>query len=375
MEFAFSQEQLALKDHARRFLNKNAAMDVVRESLNQPWHDSPAATLWQRMADELGWTSLNIAERYGGSECGCVELAVVMEELGRALTPVPFLSTVCMAATALGLLADEEQKERYLPAIASGEITATVLQLAAGGTARAQDGGWCLDGEVPLALDGALADLLIVSTAPHDSEPSRMFLVPATSQGVSRRMLPTMDGTRQLAEVSFAKVRVERHAELGMGREPAATRSGQDAIERVHDVARVALAAEQLGGAERCLDMAVEYAKQRHQFGRAIGSFQAIKHKCADMLLQVECARSAVYYAAWVATHQPGELRTAAALAKIACSEAYFHCAGENIQIHGGIGFTWEHDAHLHFKRARAARAWLGTPGKLRERLAEAMGI
>ena len=139
--------------------------------------------------------------------------------------------------------------------------------------------------------------------------------------------------------------------------------------------ARVALAAEQLGGAERCLDMAVEYAKQRHQFGRAIGSFQAIKHKCADMLLQVECARSAVYYAAWVATHQPGELRTAAALAKIACSEAYFHCAGENIQIHGGIGFTWEHDAHLHFKRARAARAWLGTPGKLRERLAEAMGI
>ena len=374
MEFAFSEEQLALKDNARRFLAQNAPTEAVRSALAEPWSSSFAADLWRRMASELGWTSLVIDERYGGAGYGNVALAALMEELGRALTPVPFLSTVCLATHVLSCCGSEQQKQRHLPAIASGELTGTWLQLEQG-EARREGDQWQISGRANTVLDGQLASLLIVTAPCGAGSAVASFIVPAQRDGVGRRALSTMDATRRMAEVTFDAVRVGALDELGAGIDAGPVAHADRALARAHDLTRVALAAEQLGGADRCLEMAVDYAKERKQFGRPIGSFQAIKHKCADMLVQVECARSAAYYAAWVADNEPAALPVAAAMAKVACSEAYFYCAAENIQIHGGIGFTWEHDAHLHFKRARASEGLFGTPSALRETLAEAVGL
>jgi alkylation response protein AidB-like acyl-CoA dehydrogenase len=315
--------------------------------------------VWSQMADQLGLQGLAIPEEHGGSGFGPVEQLVVLEEMGRAVLCAPYFSSVILAANALQLAGDETAAKDYLPGIADGSVIATLAVAEADGdwraapqvVASASGPDFTLTGEKSYVLDGHTASLLLV-TAVTPVGPS-LFAVDATAAGVERRKLDTIDMTRKLAVVTMT----DAPGRL-IGEEGAAA----VVVEAVLERAAVALADEQVGGAQVCLDMAVEYAKLRVQFGRQIGSFQAIKHKCADMLLEVESARSAAYYAAWTEQDRPAELAMVASLAKAYCSEAYSRTAAENIQVHGGIGFTWEHDAHLYYRRARSSEAMFGTP-------------
>jgi alkylation response protein AidB-like acyl-CoA dehydrogenase len=379
MDFAFNETQDALRQSARRFLTTYSSPERVRAAMATDRGHDPE--VWQRIAGELGWPSLIIPEEHGGAGLGHVELVAVMEEMGRALLASPFFATVCLGANALLLGASEAQKAEYLPAIAAGSATATLALTEANGRWDAagikaiaeRDGSdYLLSGVKPHVLDGHTADLLLVAARAPGSEGDRgvsLFLLPADAPGLSRRGLVTMDQTRRQAEIRLDRVRVSQTALVGGEGE------GWGIIAGTLDRARIALSAEQMGGAERCLDMAVEYAKVRVQFGRPIGSFQAIKHKLADMLLEVESARSAAYFAGWAAATGDPDLPVHASMAKAYCSEAYFHAASENIQIHGGIGFTWEHDAHLHFKRARASEALFGDATFHREAVARSIGL
>ena len=350
MRFEFDEDQRALKESARRFLTEQAGIGAARAAAE----GSPDPQLWERIAQELGWPALILPEEHGGFGLGYVELVALMEEMGAVLLCTPFFSTVCLAASAIMLCGSEEQQARWLPDIAEGGTAA--LGLSEGVTARPVAGGWALSGRSVQVVDGQTADrLLVVATEPDGTR--RVFAVP----GADCAPRKTLDATRPMADLTLDVV------------VPEADRLPHAAVAAVLDRARIALAAEQVGGAEACLSMAVEYAGVRKQFGRAIGSFQAIKHKCADMLLQVESARSACYHAGWVVDHAPEEISLSAATAAAYCGDAFFTCAGENIQIHGGIGFTWEHDAHLYFKRARTSRSLLGTTDAQRERLAAAL--
>jgi alkylation response protein AidB-like acyl-CoA dehydrogenase len=379
MRFAFDGEQEALRATARSFLEVHSSSGRVREAMRtERGYDLET---WRRMTRELGWTSVIVPEKYGGAGLTYVELVGLLEEMGRALLCAPFFSTVCLAANALLLGGDEVQKRAELPRIAAGEITATLAYMEANGrwdasgiAARAaRDGSdFVLTGTKSFVLDGHTADLLVVAARRDGSrgpDGVSLFLVPGDAPGLERRRRPTMDQTRTQAELTLRQVRVPRAGLLGD------EGAGWNVLERVLDLAAVALAAEQVGGAQRCLDMSIAYAKERVQFGRPIGSFQAIKHKCADMLLRVESARSASYFAGWTAATGGEELPVLASLAKAYCSEAYFHCAAEALQIHGGIGFTWEHDVHLYFKRAKSSEALLGDVAYHRERVAQGIGL
>jgi len=340
MRFAFSDEQEELRRSVRRAIDAHGGVASARAVLHSELgHD---AAMWSRLARDVGLAGLIIPEGHGGAGLGWIEVAAVLEELGRALAPVPFFSTVCLGVNAL-LACDAT---RWLPPIASGAQTATV---AIDGDVEGRAGA--LHGTARYVVDGHTADLIVVATC------EALYLVDGDAARLHRRRTPTIDATRPLAELTFEGVTATRLADRGV-------------LPEILQRASVALAAEQVGGAERCLDLSVEYAKVRHQFGRPIGSFQAIQHTCAEMFLLVESARSAAYYAAWAADHDPGDLAMTAATAAAYCSDAYFRCAGDAIQVHGGIGFTWEHDAHLYFKRARASRSLLGPPDLHRERIA-----
>jgi len=371
MNFAFSEEQDELRRSVRRFLEDRAPMSEVRRLMETT--DGFDRSVWDQMANQLGLPSLIVPEAYGGAGFSFVELAVVLEETGAALVGVPLFASVAMAATALLACDDEPAKQDLLPGIASGEVTATVALSEDSGrwdldgvtlAATASGSGWLLDGHKMFVLDGHTADLVLV--AGRTPAGVSLFAVQGTASGLLRTPLATMDQTRKQARLEFSSTPARLIGEEG---------SAGPVLARMLDLAAVALAAEQVGGAQRCLDMSVEYAKNRIQFGRPIGSFQAIKHKCADMLLQVESAKSAAYYAAWAAADNSDELPVVASLAKSYCSEAYFHAAAENIQIHGGIGFTWEHDAHLYFKRAKSSELLFGDPAYHRELLAQRIGI
>jgi len=379
MEFAFSQDQDELRRAARRFLEVASSEERVRAVMEtEQGYDSAT---WQQLSEELAWTGLTIPEEYGGLGMSYLDLHPLMEEMGRALLCSPFFSTICLGANALLLGGNGVQKERHLPGIAAGEATATLAyaekngQLDAAGieaTCSRTAAGYILRGTKSYVLDGHTADLLIVAARTENSEGAEgvsLFLVPGDADGVKQAWLPTMDQTRRLASVELNDVVVPADALVGEeGR-------GWALCERTLDLARIALAAEQVGAAEMCLDMSVEYAKVRKQFGRPIGSFQAIKHKCADMLMMIESARSAAFYASALAGQGERDLEEAASSAKAFCSDAFFHCAAENIQIHGGIGFTWEHAAHMYFKRAKAAEVLFGAPSFHRERVAKRMGL
>lgn len=355
MNFAFTEQQGELARNARRFLQKHSATEAVRRAMETERGYDPA--LWQDIA-ELGWPAVIIDEAYDGIGLGYVELVALMEEMGRALVCAPFFSSVCLAANALLLAGDEAQKRRWLPGIAAGTTTGT-LAVAGDIAATRSAEGYSLSGSVTGVIDGHSADVIVVSDGVE------LYVVPGDAPGVQRDVLPTMDQTRRRARLVFDAVAVAEDHKLA---------AGSGALPRILDRACIALAAEQVGGAERCLDMAVDYAKTRTQFGRPIGSFQAIKHKCADMLVQVESARSAAYWAGWCAATDDAELALAAPLAKATCSAAYFHCAAEAIQIHGGVGFTWECDAQLFFKRARASEQLFGAPAAHRDALATRLG-
>ncbi|HKN39614.1 MAG TPA: acyl-CoA dehydrogenase family protein [Acidimicrobiia bacterium] len=377
MNFAFSEEQEELRRSVRRFLEDKSPVTEVRRLMETTEGYDPK--VWAQMANELGLQSLHIPEAYGGQGFSFVELVVVLEEMGRALLCAPFFSTVCLAADAIINAGTEEQKQALLPGIASGETIATLAFTEPSGKWDANgitmeatpdgSGGYTLDGTKMFVLDGHVANLVVVAAraaGTGGTEGISFFTVAGDAPGLTRTALPTMDQTRKQAKLEFSGVKAEPLGEEG---------AGWAALSKTLDQVAVCLAAEQVGGAQKCLDMSVEYAKVRIQFGRPIGSFQAIKHKCADMLLEVESSKSAAYYAGWAAAEDNDELPVVASLAKSYCSEAYFHAAAENIQIHGGIGFTWEHDAHLYFKRAKSSEILFGDPTYHRELLAQRIGI
>jgi alkylation response protein AidB-like acyl-CoA dehydrogenase len=370
VNFEFDEDQRELRGTVRRFLEHSSAdADVRRLMATEPGYD-PA--VWQRMASELGLHGLAIPEEYGGAGFSFVELGIVLEEMGRALLCAPFFASVVLAAELLKAIDDEQARKDYLPGIASGDTIATVALTEDDGewapssvTVRAvPDGGtWRLSGTKTYVPDGLSARLILVVA--RTEEGIGVFAVEDSAEGLTRQALPTMDQTRKQASLRFAAA----PARL-LGRP-----DGWAAVERMLQIAAIGLAAEQAGGAQRALEMAVKYAKLREQFGRPIGSFQAIKHKCASMLVTVESMKSAAYYGLWAAASDDGELPLVASVAKAFCSDGYTMVTTENIQIHGGIGFTWEHPAHLYLKRARSSRVLLGGPDFHRDIVARLAGI
>jgi len=371
VNFAFSEDQEELRRVVRQFLESKSPESAVREQMETEQGYDPA--VWSQMADQLGLQGLVIPEEFGGSGYSFIELIVVLEEMGRALLAAPYFSSVVLAANTVIHSGDDAAKKELLPGIASGETIATLAFTEENGrwdeqgitaTATMAGDGWSINGTKMFVLDGHTASLILVA-ARTDAGVS-LFSVSGDASGLTRTPLSTMDQTRKQARLEFSNTPATLVGADG---------AGWSTLERVLDLAAVALAAEQVGGAQKCLEMAVQYAKDRVQFGRPIGSFQAIKHKCADMLLEVESAKSAAYYAGWCAAELNDELPSVASLAKAYCSEAYFHATAENIQIHGGIGFTWEHPAHLYFKRAKSSELLFGDPTYHRELLAQRIGI
>ena len=371
MNFAFTDEQDELRKTVRAFLDAKSPESAVREQMEtEAGYDE---TVWRQMAEQMGLQGLSIPEEFGGSGFTFIELGIVLEEMGRSLLCAPFFSTVVLAANTLLHSGDDAAKKDFLPGIASGETIATVAFTEPSGKwdesgiemeATASGDGWTLSGTKMFVLDGHTANLIVV--AARTPQGVSLFAVEGDAAGLTRTALSTMDQTRKQARLEFDGT---------PGRLVGTDGDGWNVLSKVLDLVAIGLAAEQVGGAQKVLDMAVEYAKVRVQFGRPIGSFQAIKHKCADMLLEVESAKSAAYYGMWCASELNDELPSVASLAKAYCSEAYFHAAAENIQIHGGIGFTWEHPAHLYFKRAKSSELLFGDPTYHRELLAQRIGI
>jgi alkylation response protein AidB-like acyl-CoA dehydrogenase len=371
VNFAFSEEQEELRRVVKAFLDDKSSEAAVRELMEtEAGYDD---AVWKQMGEQMGLQGLIIPEEFGGSGYSYVELIVVLEEMGRRLLCAPYFSTVVLAANALLQSGDDAAKKELLPGIASGETIATVAFTEENGrwdeegvTATATKSGddYTITGTKMFVLDGHVADLIIV--AARTGAGVSLFSVAGDASGLTRTALSTMDQTRKQAKLEFADTPAKLIGTDG---------GGWATLSTMLDLAAVGLAAEQVGGAQEVLEMAVEYAKVRVQFGRPIGSFQAIKHKCADMLLEVESGKSAAYYAGWCAAEMNDELPAVASLAKAYCSEAYFHSAAENIQIHGGIGFTWEHPAHLYFKRAKSSELLFGDPTYHRELLAQRIGI
>ncbi|WP_405622817.1 acyl-CoA dehydrogenase family protein [Streptomyces sp. NBC_00076] len=371
MDFALSDEQEELRRTVRAFLADTSPETEVRRLMETP--EGFDRALWRRMGTELGLQGLAVPEEYGGAGCGPVEVGVVLEETGRALLCAPFLSSAVLATTTLLRCADEDARKRLLPGLASGELVATLALTedsarwdAAGVslTARESNGSWLLTGHKTFVLDGASAD--VVLTVARTDDGVGVFWVDGDAAGLSREPLPTMDPTRRQARLDYQDVpatRLRTH------------RGGWELVSEVLERAAVALAAEQVGVASRALDMAVEYAKVRHQFGRAIGSFQAVKHLLADVLLEVESARAAAHYASLATGSEDPELSAVASLAKAFCSDACLRATEQNIQVHGGIGFTWEHPAHLYLKRAKTSQLLFGDPAYHRELLAQRIGL
>jgi alkylation response protein AidB-like acyl-CoA dehydrogenase len=371
VNFAFSEEQEELRKIVRQFLDAKSSEAAVREQMETENGFDPV--VWSQMAEQLGLQSLIIPEEFGGQGYSYVELIVVLEEMGRSLLAAPYFSSIVLAANTLVHSGDKAAQSAHLPGIASGETIATLAFTEPNGkwdasgielTATRDGDSYKLNGTKMFVLDGHTANLILV--AGRTDAGVNIFSVAGDAAGLTRTALSTMDQTRKQAKLEFADVEASLVGVEG---------DNWVLLSTVLDLAAVALAAEQVGGAQKCLDMSVEYAKVRVQFGRPIGSFQAIKHKCADMLLEVESAKSAAYYAGWCAAEMNDELPAVASLAKAYCSDAYFHAAAENIQIHGGIGFTWEHPAHLYFKRAKSSELLFGDPTYHRELLAQRIGI
>ena len=361
--FTLTEEQTALRDTARRFLRDKSGTDKVREDMATA--SGFDESLWKEIA-QMGWQAMAIPEEHGGAGYGVVEQAILLEEMGRFLFCAPYLSSVVLGATAVLSAATDDQKAELLPAVAAGELRLTVagpLGPDVDSSPVRVEGG-ALHGEVDTVIDGHTADRFVVLASGEDG--LELHLTAADADGIETEQVTSLDQTRKLARVRFDGTAAERLGDAEAGSAwRAAIRAGA-----------VALANEQVGGAQQVLDMAVDYAKTRKQFGRAIGSFQAIKHRCAELLVDVESAKSTAYHAARaLAADEPDEQDIAIPLARSYCSEVYERAAAENIQIHGGIGFTWEHDAHLYFKRAKSTKLLLGDPVGWRADLADALGF
>jgi alkylation response protein AidB-like acyl-CoA dehydrogenase len=377
VQFAFTEEQDELRQMVREMLTDLSPEAEVRRLMetDEGWDRK----VWSQFAAS-GLLGLAVPEEFGGAGCGLAELGVVLEEAGRSLLCAPYLSSVVLATSALllALQADTDYgvgsaAADLLPALVAGERTAALAYLEGDGDPASQrlgtsasraSGEWRLSGAKTFVLDGHTADDIVVLA--QGSEGPTFFVVTSDAAGFTRTGLTTLDQTRRYADLGFDGV-----AAVMVGPAGGASKI----LTRVQDIAATAIAAEQVGGAGRVLEMAVEYAKIREQFGRPIGSFQAIKHQCADMLLEVESGRSAAYYALWAGDAASPEFPVVASVAKAYCSDAFFHCAAKNIQIHGGIGFTWEHPAHLYLKRAKNSQLLFGAPAHHRELVAQRLGL
>ncbi|PLW70425.1 acyl-CoA dehydrogenase family protein [Pseudohalioglobus lutimaris] len=380
MEFAFTEEQEMIRDTAAAFLAEVSTSEAIRQAMaTERGYD---AELWQRICGEMYWQAIHVPEAYGGMGLGYVEVVAMMEQMGRYLLCSPFFSTVCLASNALLVLGNEEQKSQWLGKLCTEGLTATVAfnggvnrwdAQCVTATYRRDGDAFLLNGDYRYVIDGHTSDLIIVAAREEGTSGEQgvsLFLVPADTEGVSSSWLPTMDQARKQASLQLVDVALSAGALMGEAG------NGWPALATVIDLASVALAAEQVGGCQQLLDMTVDYTTERVQFNRPIASFQAVKHKAADMMLQTEVARSGVYYAACVAQEAlaggelASELPEAASVAKSYCSDAYFAIAGDALQLFGGVGFTWEYDVHLYFKRAKSSEHLLGNGAAHRERLA-----
>jgi len=376
MRFAFTDEQEQFRSILRRFLEDKSPTTEVRRLMET--ETGCDREVWKQLSSELGLTAIHIPESYGGQGFGHVELGIAMEEMGRALLCAPYFASTVMAATAILEAGTEEQKRALLPAIASGDTIATLAvaedsgQWNAAGvaaTATASTGAYTLDGRKSFVLDGHTADLIVVAArAPgsRDEDGLSLFTVAGDAKGLTRTPLQSLDPTRKLARLTLDGVPAELLGAAGKAAGPVA---------RTLDLAAVALANEMVGGAEKLRESAMDYAGMRMQFGRPIASFQTLKHKAADMLIDVELAKSAAYYAAEAADERDPDLPALASLAKACASEAYMQTAAHTIQIHGGIGFTWDNDTHLWFKRAKSSEVFLGNPAYHRELLMQRWNV
>jgi len=376
VRFAFTDEQEQFRSSVRRFLDDKSPTTEVRRLMETSEGYNPE--VWRLLCNELALPGIHIPEQYGGAGFGMVELGIVMEEFGRALLCAPYFSTAVLAANAILNAGTDAQKAKLLPDLASGSRLATLAVTELNGdwdpakielVATPEGDAYRLDGAKSYVVDGSIAALLIVVgrlPGTVGREGLGLFTLDANAQGIERRALQSMDPTRKLARIDFRGARAELLGALD---------SDADALVRTLDQAAIALANEMVGGAQKLLDSAVAYSKLRVQFGREIGSFQAIKHKLADMLLEVELAKSAAYYAAQAAVVEDPEWSALASLAKATASETYLETAKHTIQIHGGIGFTWDNDTHLWFKRAKSSEVFLGQPSYHRELLMRRWGV
>ena len=376
MQFSFTDEQEEFRRVVRRFLQDKSPPAEVRRLMETEEGCDPA--VWKELSQQLALAGLHVPEEYGGQGFGFVELGIALEEMGRSLLCAPYFASAVLATNAILNAATETKKKELLPRVASGDVIATLAFTEPNGrwdatgielTATPADGAFRLDGVKSFVLDGQRAELIVVAARSPGSTGDAgisFFTVAGSASGLGRRLLSTVDGTRKQALLEFRGVRGELMSEH---------EGGASALERTLDQAAIALASEMVGGAQKVLETTVEYAKTRVQFGRPIGSFQAIKHRCADLLLEVEHAKSAAYGAASAAAEQADELPALASLAKACASDAYVRAASDSIQIHGGVGFTWENDCHLYFKRAKSSEAFLGLPGEHRERFLRHSGI
>ena len=357
MNFDFSDEQKQMRDEARKFLSEQCPPKAVREVLDGKAPYDKA--LWKGLA-EMGFLGVAIPEQFGGAGAGHLELCVIAEEMGRALAPVPFSSTVYLAAEALLIAGSDAQKQKWLPKIASGDAIGTLALFEGKGNpspkaVKLTANGGVLNGVKKPVADGAIADFAVVAartgSSGRESDIS-LFIVDLKAGGVEIKSLTNIDLTRGQAEITFKDAKAEPLGAVG---------EGWGVITQVLDRAAVLMAFEQVGGADRALEMGRDYALDRIAFGRPIGSFQAVKHMLADMYVSATLARSNCYYGAWALSTNAGELPEAAAAARISATQAFQHCAKNNIQVHGGMGFTWEFDCHMYYRRANAAALGLGS--------------
>ena len=375
MDFGFSQEQEMLRATARKFLENECTSTFVRARMDEP--AGVTDDFWAKLAEQ-GWLGLVFPEEYGGSRLGFVDLTVLMEEMGRCVMPGPFFSTVLLGGLTILEAGSPAQRKEWLPKLAAGQAKATLALTepnarwdAAGVTATATEGkgGFALSGTKLFVPDAHLADVIVVVARTAEGKTPEdgvsLFLVPKGVKGLEVKLLPTMDQTRKLCEVTLKDAAVPAGALLG-GKGGA-----WSALARVIQRATIALCGEMCGGAQRVLDMTTEYAKIRVAFGKPIGTYQGVKHKAADMLVDVENAKSLTYYAAWAADENSPETALATSMAKAYVSDAYRKVSAAGIQLHGGIGFTWEHDLHLYFKRAKASEFTFGDATHHRERVAQ----
>jgi alkylation response protein AidB-like acyl-CoA dehydrogenase len=376
MDFAFSAEQEMLRSSTRDFLAKQCSSKVVRKLMEAP--DAYDEALWRKIAD-LGWTALGIPEQYGGVGT-FLDLVVVLEEAGRALMPGPFFATMGLAVPALIEAGTEAQKKEVLGAIAQGSARATLALTEPSGrwdagavtlSAKPSGGGWQLDGVKLFVPDAEAADYMVVAarTRGEGEDGISLFLLKGRPAGMTVTSLKTLDMTRRWSEVRFDGVKLAGDSLMG----PAD--KAWPPLKRALEWATAALCAEMVGGTQKVLETSTEYAKTRHQFGKPIGIYQAVSHKLADMLVLSESGRSATYYAAWAVEADAADRALAASMAKAYVSDAYRKVAGDGIQVHGGIGFTWEHDMHLYFKRAKSSEVTLGDATYHRELVAQALDL